>query len=162
MSPISRDELSLLLRTAAVKPRLRRELRFVPEEIGDWGSRDFLAVMNRSRSEGVMIAARDVLRAVPFRLDKRAANPSGRVEAIICDICATWQRGTNSAVITFQKGGLTVSFLCCGDLLCSSHVRGRTPQAQLSRMQLREDITSEARILRLKERLGSILESVRA
>lgn len=162
MTPISREELAVLLRAAATKPRLRRELRFVPGEISDWESRDFLTVMNRSQSEGVMIAPLDILRVISFRLDKRAANSSGRVEAVICDICATWQRGTNSAAVTFQKGGSTVSFLCCRDLLCSLHVRGKTPQAQLSRAQLREDITPEARILRLKERLGSILESANA
>jgi len=149
-----------LLTDASVKLRLCRELRFVPEEIVDWNDRDFLPVMNRSQSEGVLIAPLETLHVVAFRLQKRRANSVGRVEAIICDICATWQRGSNSAVITFPKANSSVSFLVCADLNCSRHVRDKTEQSKFSRTQLRENMTSEARQERLKVRLRNIVQEL--
>ena len=156
MNPMTREEFSELV--SGMRPRLRRELRFVPEEITDWENRDFLAVTNKQGSEGVLIVPFLQNKVVSFTLQTRKPNASGRVEAIICDICATWQRGTHSAVITFAVDKTrSVSFLCCGDLLCSLHVRGKTQDAALSRTQLREQITPEARIQRLRERLTGIL-----
>lgn len=138
MQVITRDNFQHLLTEAHIKPRLKRELRFVPEEISDWEDRDFIAVMNRSRSGGVIVASLERTFVVPLTIQKRVPNRTGRVEAVICDFCATWQRGSNSATITFRKANSTVSFLCCGDLLCSLHVRDKTPAAKLSRTQLRE------------------------
>ncbi len=144
---------------AGIKPRIQRELRFVPEQITNWKDRDFIAVTNRSGSEGVLVAPFDHLYVGSFWLQKRVANKIGRTEAIICDFCATWQRGTNSAVISFQKDTSIVSFLCCADLLCSLHVRDKTPEAALSRVQLREDISVEMRIRRLHTKLESIVSN---
>lgn len=156
MNAITREEFTKL--TSSLKPRLRRELRFVPEEITAWEDRDFLAVTNKQGNEGVLVVPFADKKAAPFSLMARKPNASGRVEAIICDICATWQRGTHSAVITFTVDSTrSVSFLCCADLLCSFHVRGKTAASQLSRSQLREQITVEGRIARLKQRLGAIL-----
>ena len=152
---ISREQFAELSQT--LRPRLRRDLRFVPERITDWQDRDFLAVTNKQGSEGVLIVP-FLDKTVPFLLESRKPNPMGRVEAIICDICATWQRGTYSAVITFIVSPThSVSFLCCGDLQCSLHVRNKTKAATLARTQLREQITPEARIERLKQRLQGIL-----
>lgn len=53
MKTLTREEFTELAKN--VRPRLRRELRFVPEEITDWHDRDFLAVMNRSNTEGVLV-----------------------------------------------------------------------------------------------------------
>jgi len=156
MNAITREEFPSLLEIAGIKLRLKRELRFVPEKIEQWQDRDFIAVMNRSKTEGVIVAELDKMYVVPFRLQKRTANRMGRVEAIICDICATWQRGSTSAVISFSKEKGSVSFLCCGDLLCSLHVRDKTSVSKLSRVQLRETISPSQRIARLKERLQSI------
>jgi hypothetical protein len=159
MNVISREQFAELVRT--MKLRLKRELRFVPEEITDWQDRDFLTVTNRQGNEGVLIVPFSDTEVVPFTIQSRVPNAAGRVEAIICDICATWQRGTHSAVITLSAGDKrTVSFLCCGDLQCSLHVRDKTSAARLSRAQLREQITLEDRIERLKKRLASILTTV--
>lgn len=159
MQQLTRDEFTDRLTAAHIKPRLKRDLRFVPEEITDWDQRDFIAVMDKSRQRGVLLFGDHT---VPFSLSGRQPNTNGRVEAIICDICATWQRGTHSAVITFQKGDkATVSHLVCADLNCSLHVRGLTSAARLSRAQLREDITPEGRIARLRTRLHSIIANVR-
>lgn len=156
MKSLSRDDIANL----PIKARLKRELRFAPEEIMDWDSRDFIVVMNKAKSEGVLIAELETGYAVAFRLQKRTANFQGRVEAIICDFCATWQRGSNSVVISFQKERGSVSFLCCGDLLCSLHVREKTPESKLSRTQLRETISTEGKIQRLRNRLEVILKGV--
>lgn len=159
MKTIGRDRFGLLLRSACIKPRLIKELRFVPEEIHDWQDREFIAVTNRSRSAGVVVYP-DAEAVLPFGLKRRSPNALGRIEPIICDICATWRRGTESAVITFERQGSTVSFLCCEDLLCSLHVRDKTKAAKLSRTQLRENITIEGRIERLCGRLDRIVTQI--
>lgn len=157
MKSLIREDIACL----SIKPRLKRELRFVPEEISDWDERDFIAVMNKSKSEGVLVAELEERYTATFRLQKRSANAMGRVEAIVCDLCATWQRGSNSVVISFQKEKGSASFLCCGDLLCSFHVREKTNESKLSRTQLRESISVERKIQRLKERLRAILQEVK-
>ena len=160
MNALTRDELTARLQAARVKPRLRRDLKFVPEQITQWEHRDFLAVFDKPRGHGVLIFGDHTM---PFELSARQPNSSGRVEAILCDICATWQRGTHSAVITFQKGDkATVSYLVCADLDCSLHVRDLTPAAKISRTQLREDIQPQARVLRLRTHLHNIIASVSA
>lgn len=158
MNAITREEFADIIKP--LRPRLKRELRFVPEEITDWKNRDFLAVMNRSKSEGVLIAPLENVYVVPFQLQKRKPNKTGRVEAIICDFCVTWQRGSNSAVISFAKEKSSVSFLCCGDLDCSLHVRDKTRAAKLSRTQLRENISPEGRVERLQAKLETILADI--
>lgn len=157
MNAITRGELTQLLTGATIKPRLKRELRFVPEAITDWEARDFIAVTNKSHTEGVLVAPFEKVYIVPFHLQPRKANQLGRIEAIICDFCATWQRGSNSAVITFPKEKSSVTFLCCADLLCSLHVRDKTTASTLSRTQLREHNSIEDRVNRLKDRLGQIV-----
>lgn len=159
MKPITREQFAEL--TKGLKQRLRRDLRFVPEEITNWQDRDFLAVTNKQGNEGILIVPFLDNTVVPFTLQARKPNAKGRIEAIICDICATWQRGPHSAVITFADGDKrTVSFLCCADLDCSLHVRDKTDVAKLSRTQLREQITPEDRALRLKQRLEAMIKTV--
>jgi hypothetical protein len=152
-----RDELTALLKKHGASKRLQRDIRYVPEEITYADERDFLAVTNKAENEGVLVYENVV---VPFTLSKRSANSRGRVEAIICDICATWQRGTNSAVMTLKKDAKhSISHLVCAGLDCSLHVRDLTDVAKLSRTQLREYITPEDRVKRLKTRLAEILDA---
>jgi hypothetical protein len=160
MKRLTRGEFSSFLAEHNVKKRLVSELRFVPEEITDWEQRDFLAVMNRSRSEGVIVAPFEQTFVVPFSLQPRTANSKGRVEAVICDFCATWRRGTESATITFQKKGSSSTFLCCEDLLCSLHIRDMTTASKLSRTQLRETNDVMRRIERLRKKLETILQEI--
>ena len=155
MQNVSRDEFAERMATARIKPRLRKILRFVPELVSDWELRDFLVVTDKSGNEGVLLYEDHT---VSFTLSPRVAHAGGRVAAVICDICATWRRGPESAVITLQKSDRrSVSYLVCGDLDCSLHVRGATPAGILSRSQIREDITPERRIERLRTRLEAIL-----
>lgn len=162
MTPLSKDTFLELIASATIRPKLRRELRFVPDEITDWGSRDFLIVMNKPKSAGVLITS-DLKGVIPFGFQMRKPGSRGRIEAIICDLCATWQRGTNSGIITFTRvDGTHMSLLCCGDLDCSLHVRDLTKAAKLSRTQLREDITPERRIERLQLRLNEVCSRLSA
>lgn len=160
MKVLTKEDLEVLLNMFAIKQRLKRELRFSPEQIGDWDERDFVAVMNRSKTEGVIVAELGKLYVIPFRLTARTATRTGRKEPVICDICATWQRGSYSAIITFVKEKRSVSFLCCEDLNCSLHVRDRTSQAKLSRVHLRESLSTERRVERLHRKLQAIIQEV--
>lgn len=154
--------LSDLLRESGLKKKLVAELKFQPELIGSWSERDFIAITDRHRSKGVIVADLSRRYIMPFRLQPRkASNTTGRIEAIICDLCSTWQRGSHSAVITFDRSDKSSrSYLCCADLQCSLHVRGLTPQAKLSRTQLREQATPDRRIERLRENLEKILSEL--
>ena len=156
----TRDQFAIRIKDAGVKPRLRRTLRYVPEECTLPEQRDFLAVFDKAHNEGVLLYREFTL---SFRLKPRTSQASGAVAAVICDICATWRRGPESASIIFPKGDRsTVSYLVCADLDCSLHVRALTNAGVLSRSQIREDITPEKRIERLHARLGAILTSLKA
>lgn len=157
MQPFTRNQFQELITSAHIRPRLRRELRYVPEEITSWEDRDFLTVTNKQGGEGILIYLSDTL---PFSLQPRRQNAAGRIEAIICDICATWQRGTHSASITFQKESGSVSFLVCADLQCSLHVRGKTDASRLSKVQLRENVDTDGKVQRLQDRLRRIVAAV--
>lgn len=160
MKPFSRQQFTDLVVRARVKLRLQRELRYVPEEIRDWEERDFLAVMNKSRTEGVLIVP-FIDRVIAFELRSLKARANGALPAaVICDFCATWQRSTRAATITFSKDKRSLTFLVCADLNCSLHVRDKTEEARVSRTQLREDITEEGRVERLLRRMTEILQAI--
>ena len=151
----SNCDLLASLKNARIKPRIIRELRYVPSEILHSESLDFLVIMNKSRSEGVLLFE-DLF--YPFSLTKKAASSTGRTDGIICDLCATWQRGSNAARITLPKDEkTTVSYLVCADLDCSLHVRDLTPESKLSRAQLREHISQKGRVERLHKNLSRVL-----
>lgn len=151
----TRDELTDILKQRRISKRLSVNLRYVPEEITSADLRVFLAVLDKAGNEGILLYGDTI---VPIQVAKRTANSRGRTEAIICDICATWRRGTASAVLTIRHSSThTSSYLVCADLDCSLHVRDLTEASKLSRTQLRESITSEARVARLESRLNSIL-----
>jgi hypothetical protein len=154
-----------LITEAPIKPRLKRELRFVastermtPE---DWAETELLAIADRNGNKGVLLLAPDeALYVLPYELSRGlAGQKSGRPQPIICDFCRTWQSG-GAGSITFRKDGLTansVSYLCCADLGCSGHVRTKTAASKVSRAQLREDLTDLQRVERLKGRLRELI-----
>lgn len=155
MNFISKERFQELLLGTGLNKKRRELIRYQPETISHWEDRDFLAVFDRTGNGGVMIYNEQM---IPFSLAQRKANAAGRVEAIICDICATWRRGTASGVLNFKKSTTrAVSYLVCADLDCSLHIRGLTEASKLSKVQLREQITTEAKIERLHNRLGTIL-----
>src|SRR6185437_10684353 len=128
----------------------------------DWHETELLAITDRNNTKGaLLIAPDDIVHAAAYEISRGIANKqTGRAQPIICDFCRTWQTGSNAGRITFQKDTRSlhsISFLCCADLKCSQHVRDKTNASHTSRAQLREDLTSEQRVTRLKERLRQIL-----
>lgn len=154
---VTGTELESLLEQAHMKSRLRRELRFVPGTIADWQDLEFVGISDRSGDKGVLlIEPHERLFVVPYTLSRRIANrQTGRTKPIICDLCHTWQAGSNAGRVTFVRpaDAHTITFLCCVDLDCCNHVRNKTQAALLSRVQLHEDLTTDQRVERLKTRL---------
>ena len=165
MNELGREQLARLLKDAHIKSRIVKELRFVPEEIKNWGDLDMLAVPTRGGNEGVLMVQASRFYVLPYELNTKIKDKStGRSKRIICDFCCTWQQGGKSGRITFirKSNGHSFTYLCCGDLRCSLHVRDKTPEAALSRAQLHEDINTERRITRLKDGLSTIMNTVGA
>jgi len=163
MKAIDQERFTGLLRQERIKPRLVRELRFVPNEIHDWEERELLAVTTRSGNEGVLLASIERFYVLPYRLSKSITNTqTGRSTPITCDFCYTWQRGGNAGNISFVRPSdeHIITFLCCGDLECSLNVRDMTNAAALSRTQLHEDMTTEQRIERLQSKFKQIIDII--
>jgi hypothetical protein len=156
MKRYTNSQLEELMKQYAIGKRLRTDLRYNAKAM-NWHEQDFVVITNKQGSEGVLLSDFNGAEAVQYGLRKRGANSSGRIEAIICDICATWQSGPRSATITFQKDRGSATFLVCADLACSDHVRDKTEAAIISRAQLREHMTTEDRISRLQQNLARIL-----
>ena len=164
MKKITTDELTERLKAGKIKPRLRSRLRFNPDNIENWEDMEFIAVFDQNHKEGVMLLDNsNHSYVIPFSLTTGLTNKStGRSNAITCDFCATWQIGKRAASITIinpSEPNRTFGFLCCTDLDCSSHVRNKTAESVLSRTQLREDLTVNDRIVRLKKNLNKIIEN---
>ena len=160
MRTLDQDSFNDLLKDTTIKPRIVSELKFVKsvEKLTeDWSNYELLAITDRTNEKGILLLEPDTdLYAVQYELSKKVIDfKSGRRRAIICDFCYTWQSGSNAASITFSIGNSKrkVRFICCADLRCSMHVRTTTKESVMSRTQLRENMTNEDRILRLKDRL---------
>ena len=160
MRTLDQDSFNDLLKHTTTKPRIVSELKFVKSVenvVEDWSNYELLAITDRTNEKGVLLLEPDTdLYAVQYELSKKVIDfKSGRRRAIICDFCYTWQSGSNAASITFSTGNSKrkVRFICCADLKCSMHVRTTTNESVMSRTQLRENMTNEDRILRLKDRL---------
>lgn len=160
MRTLDQDSFNDLLKHTTIKPRIVSEFKFVKsvENLAeDWSNYELLAITDRTNEKGILLLEPDTdLYAVQYELSKKVIDfKSGRRRAIICDFCYTWQSGSNAASITFSTGNSKrkVRFICCADLKCSMHVRATTKESVMSRTQLRENMTNEDRILRLKDRL---------
>jgi hypothetical protein len=167
MKRITLEEFNELISISQVKPRLKRELRFITSTEGlsdeEWNDRELLSVCDRSGSNGVLIISIvSGLYIIPYELDPVTTSfATGRSQSIICDFCRTWQYGDRSASIRFQKDKhASISYLCCADLKCSMHVRSKTEAAHISRSQLREDLSVDQRVERLKTNLAGVISTL--
>lgn len=159
MQQFNTDEFMALLKAQRVGSRLVRDIRFNPDHA--LPDHELLAVLTRSGNEGVLLVNLDAdLYVLAFELMTNVRdNTTGRAKPITCDFCYTWQQGDKAGRITFMRAsdGHKFTFLCCGDLQCSSHVRGLTSEALLSRTQLHEDMTPEQRAARLRTKLADLI-----
>lgn len=124
-----------------------------------------MAITDRSESKGILwIDLLDGPHILPFELSRGIIDKAtGRAKPVICDLCFTQQIGTNAARMTIvmpKKVGTTRGLLVCADLCCSAHVRGKTLAGLKSKAQLRETITTEAKIERLQKRLADLVASL--
>lgn len=164
MQTLNREQFAELLQQANVKARLRRDLRFAPETITDWDI-ELLAVADRTGDKGVLLIELDGgFYVLSYTLLRKIADKTGRSKPITCDFCCTWQAGGKAGRITFTRPSdqHTFTFLCCGGLKCTWHVRDKTPESRLSRTQLHEDLNTAQRIARLHTRLQEIIDIVGA
>jgi hypothetical protein len=160
MRKLTLSTFNELIAESSIKPRLKSELRFInsTEHLSDeeWEERELLAITDRNGNKGVLLVSLDEdFYMLPYEIKTGIVSSStGRSQSVICDFCQTWQYGNKSGSISFVKSKKSnVSYLCCADLKCSMHVRNKTIEAKTSRSQLREDLTTEQRIERLKNRV---------
>ena len=163
MISIDQEKFSKILKLSDAKPRLKKELRFVAGA-DKWADREMFAAADKTGRNGVLLLQPyEKLYAVQYELSPRIVDSlTGRDRAVICDFCRTWQKGSNAASISFTNpvSKNSVTFLCCGDLACSQHVRTETNASRISRTQLKEDLTNEDRVERLKNRLREKIEQL--
>lgn len=168
MKQLTAELFQTVLSDAPIRPKIKREVRFttsvahIADE--DWALLELLPISDRAGNQGVLLVQFDErLFAVEYALKRGLTSSTGKAQPIICDFCRTWQTGSRAGSVTLQKPGRgqgSITFLCCADLQCSRHVRNLTDAAKTSRSQLREDITNEQRVARLKHRLEEILRQV--
>ena len=164
MRAITHQEYLATVKAAGLKPKFIAELRPKVDNRTDWDERDFLAIADRSGNVGILwIELPDGVHILPFELRRGIVDKAtGRAKPVICDLCFTQQLGTNAArlTITMPKAEGTRGFLVCADLACSAHVRGLTMAGIKSKAQLRETISTEAKIERLQKRLADLVASL--
>lgn len=160
MRKISQNEFKKIIDMTSIKTRFKQELKFIKSVSNlsdDWSEYELLAISDRTNNAGVLLLQpQNDLYILQYTLSKKIIDSqTGRSRSIICDLCRTWQKGTNATSITLfnPENKKSVRLLCCGDLRCSQHVRTLTTAAVYSRAQLREDLTNEDRIERLRRNL---------
>jgi hypothetical protein len=171
MKTLTLDTFAALMDAARIKPRLKRDLRFVTstEHMSetDWSETELLAVTDKSGNKGVVVIELDDRTYVlPCEFKRGITSSStGRAQPVICDFCSTWQDGSRAGSVAFthvRNSATNVAYLCCADLACSQHVRTKTSASKISRAQLRENMDDEKRVERLKAKLTRILTSLEA
>jgi hypothetical protein len=166
MKILSESEFASLLKSAPIKPRFKRDLKYNLSTEGmdekAWSEHELLPIWNKSRSGGILLLQpQDKLYLVPFESGDTAYDATGRSKAAICDFCYTWQAAGRAGLTAFYPGEKSLdstSLLCCKDLRCSDHVRTKTNAAIKSRTQLREDLDNDGRVARLKARLSDVVD----
>lgn len=128
----------------------------------EWEHYEIIGLPTKDGAAGILfIEIKDDLYAVPYEIGAVGDKLTGRSKPVICDLCKTCQAGGRAGSITFRterRSLNSVSFLCCLDLKCSLHVRDMTTAAKTSRAQLREDITQDYRIERLKDKITLLIK----
>lgn len=161
MQKLLKDQLAVIAK-GRVKPRLLSEIK-IPTEDPYWEDSELVACWDKSGRKGLILIELDKLYVTAFELGGKVTDSrTGRTKPIICDICCTWQQGGKAATITCirERDCHTFTYLCCGDLRCSLHIRDKTTEALLSRAQLHEDVTSEQRAVRMKQRLYKLISTL--
>lgn len=160
MQQITSEKFDALLNQSSLKSKIKNDLRFNPTKINDWHEREFLAIFDKTGNKGILLVQVNnlPLKIIPFTLRKRIVDTNtGRTKSIICDFCKTWQTGARAGRITFGTRDNSTTYICCSDLNCSDHIRGKTKESKMSKTQLREDITIDQKIARLTKNIQQLV-----
>ena len=148
-----------------VSKNLQKRLRlsaFGDMTESEWKLYEIIGMPTKDGAAGILFIGIDnSLYATAYEIGTVGSKSTERSKPIICDFCKTWQTGGRAGSITFRterRSLNSIGFLCCLDLQCSLHVRNLTTSAKTSRVHLREDITQDYRIERLKDRLAVLVE----
>lgn len=158
----------ILKTTTNIKPRFKRDLRFVSstEYIGDdWAEYEVVPIYDKAKRTGiVLLQPYDQLYVIAFESGGGVRDTaSGRIKSVICDFCYTWRPGGDAGLVTFFPSSRTnnsTAQLSCFDLDCSRHARTQTKAAIMSRAQLREHMTDDERIDRLRRHLQKFIDKL--
>lgn len=123
----------------------------------DWAEYELLPIPTKDGNAGILlIEFASALYAKMYEISTITRSKTGSLKPIICDLCRTWQAGSRAGSLTIhadRRSNNSVTLLCCKDLQCSLHVRTKTNAAKVSRTQLREHISADERIARLRTNL---------
>lgn len=165
MRQLDTTALRLHIKSLGVNQNFQRRLSLAGIEgmtDKDWEIRELLVIPTKDGGAGVLfVELDDQLYGVSYEISNVRDTATGRSQPIICDFCKTWQAGSRAGHITFKtkrSSSNVIGFLCCGDMQCSLHVRDMTDASKVSRTQLREDITTEQRIIRLRSQLEAVID----
>jgi len=163
MRVITNERYHRVIAASGLKAKFVRELRPKLDLVTTWEDRDFATITDRSGNKGILwIELGEQVYIVPYSLKRGIIDKlSGRARPVICDLCYTQQPGTAAARITIELPEVSRSLLCCADLDCSAHVRGKTSASVRSKAQLRETISPAEKVARLQKRLREFVESLK-
>lgn len=168
MNALTSTQFESLLAAADMKPRFKRDLKFTASTEGmddaAWSETELFPVWNKSKNGGVLLLQPDDdIYAIPFEATVSKADVTGKSRSVICDFCYTWRSGREGGFVTFypdRSSDNSLSLLCCMELGCSAHVRTKTKAALKSRTQLRENMTNDDRIERLRQKLREFIARI--
>lgn len=168
MNILSVEQFEAILKDVPIKPRFKRDIKFRLStehmNAAAWSETELLPIWNKSKNGGVLlIQVSDDLFLVPFDATRTTADATGRSKPVICDLCYTWQPSSSGGFVTFypdKSTGNSLSLLCCLDLRCSDNVRTKTPAGLTSRTQLREHMTNEDRVERLRLKAQNFINRI--
>jgi hypothetical protein len=145
------------------KSSLKKKLYFSDPSISKLLDYEVIPVFDNKKSGFLLLQVGDAEEYIAVRFESikmKANSTTGRRTPVICDLCFTWQSGQSISRITFyssKKNGNSVSLLCCGNLICSLHVRKLTETSVESQSQLRESLDEASRIKRLRTHYSALI-----
>jgi len=167
MRAVDPERYEQAIAVAGLKKKYISELRPKFALVDDWEEREFWPITDRSGNKGILwIDLNDMVYILPYTLTRGIVDKaSGRARPVICDLCVTQQPGTMAGRLHISMPFSPESsrgLLCCADLACSAHARGKTMSSLRSKAQLREGLTPEARVERLRARLATLVKDLDA
>lgn len=122
---------------------------------------EMYAIPRKDEAYGIVLLESDSdLYVLRFYRSGRVTDVSGRARTIICDFCSTRVSGNLASRIKFESidKKRSVYWLCCYQLNCSQNARGTTDTAKLSRVVIKETISNERRVDRLKSNISKLVK----